>query len=458
LGFTSGAYTWAEPRAGVIAFLVGDFLTDLILMKSEDNGETWEKTIIWEHPYPFMEMFTINGEPYYSNDGSISLAIDGFGDAHLAFGITRIFPYNQTDSLWFDPEVGAIAYWHEGMDTFSSHPLALYPGDHPNSELIENYNLIAWLQDIDGNGMITLEDSIVSYPTPGMVNMPQLTIDESEQVGLFFSAITEGYSNNIVNYRHIWHRYSPDNGTTWSNFNDITQSLIHVFDECIYPVATPLSLDYWLLAFGTDNTPGTAYAGQHDFQENKITFGEYEKEIIPMPWINTEFSCIQDTIGEYDTVFFINQCIGWPFPDNFYWEFEGGVPTTSEDFDPYIIYPTAGNYDVTLTSSSVSLQSTNIKEDFITVIELINLEESKKIKRLKISPNPVYSILKLSLANSKRAMIKIINSSGKIVFKNDYTNKSNNIGIDLSKQSSGLYFIICETENSILTEKFVLHH
>lgn len=458
LGFTTGAYNWAEPRAGVIAFLVGDFLTDLVLMKSEDNGDTWEKTIIWEHPYSFMEMFTFNADPFYSNDGSITLELDTYGDAHLAFGLTRIFPYNQTDSLWFDPEIGAIAYWHEGMDAFTSNPNALYPGVHPDSELIEDYNLIAWLLDINGDGQVELEDEILSYPTPGMVNMPQLSIDDYNQVGIFFSSITETYTNSINNFRHLWHRHSADNGITWSDFYMLTSDLIHIFDECIYPVATPKTNESWLYTYSADNGPGTASAGQHEYQENRITFGELEKGIFPTPWINTNFNAIADTINENDTVFFINLSIGNPFPDTHFWELEGGIPETSEELEPFVIYPTSGTYDVTLTSSSESLQSTELKEDYITVLPVVDINESLENISIDISPNPTSGIIKLLRNSSVEFEIKILNTSGKIIFKESYHKDKQGIWIDLSNQISGMYFLLYQSSNSILAEKIVIHH
>ncbi|MFU8843550.1 MAG: hypothetical protein ACNA7V_07065 [Bacteroidales bacterium] len=51
-GFSADDYEWAT-QGNNIAFLLGDTWFDFILMKSADGGDTWSKTIIWEHPYPF---------------------------------------------------------------------------------------------------------------------------------------------------------------------------------------------------------------------------------------------------------------------------------------------------------------------------------------------------------------------------------------------------------------------
>jgi len=458
LGFTTGAYTWAEPKAGVIAFLAGDFLTDLVLMKSEDNGNTWQKTIVWEHPYPFMEMFTFNADPYYCNDGSITLALDSFGDAHLAFGITKIIPTTQVDSLWYDPEIEGIAYWHEGMETFSNDINALNTQYHPDSELVEDYNLIAWLQDVDGNGEINLEPDIISYPTPGMVNMPQLSIDCFNQIGFYFSAITETYSNGIFNYRHIWHRQSVDNGVSWGSFYDFTDDLIHIFDECVYPVATPLTEDFWLLSYSTDDTPGIAYMGHHEYQENRMIFGEYYKGIYPTPWIITDFSSYPDTVFENDTVYFINESIGYPFPNTYLWEFEGGIPATSEVFEPFVVYPTAGEYDVSLTSSSISLQSTELKESYITVLQEVDIPETEDLVSFIISPNPSKGKFNIGLLTLKEYDIKILNTAGEVIFKENFYEGKQNLQINLSDQVSGVYYLIYNSKKTNSVEKIILLH
>jgi hypothetical protein len=72
-------FVWAEPNAGAIAFLVGDAWTDLFLMKSTDNGDSWEKTVIWEHPYPMFDWNTTITDTFYCVDNSASLMLDDDG-------------------------------------------------------------------------------------------------------------------------------------------------------------------------------------------------------------------------------------------------------------------------------------------------------------------------------------------------------------------------------------------
>ncbi|MCD4729600.1 MAG: hypothetical protein K8R74_03290 [Bacteroidales bacterium] len=136
LGFTIGSYCWAEPKGDVISFVAGDYLTDLVLMKSEDGGDTWQKTIIWEHPYPMFEIFTFESDTFYCNDGGITIALDNANLANISFTLSRVYSSTEQDSIWYDPKVGGVVYWNEERESFSNNINALNPYGHPDSELI----------------------------------------------------------------------------------------------------------------------------------------------------------------------------------------------------------------------------------------------------------------------------------------------------------------------------------
>ncbi len=135
----------------VVAFVVGDSWCDLFLMKSTDGGETFEKTVIWQHPYPLWQFGTAT-DTFYCADGSQSLVIDNSGMVHVAFGITRALA-DAENTYWY-PFVDGIAYWNENMPAFSNNVDALNPSGGTGSELIVDYNLIAWTQDVNQNGQL----------------------------------------------------------------------------------------------------------------------------------------------------------------------------------------------------------------------------------------------------------------------------------------------------------------
>ena len=180
IGFTGDNYAFAEPRGDVVAFTVGDNWYDLFLMKSTDGGQTFEKTVIWQHPYPMWE-YGMATDTFYCADGTHSLVIDDNENIHVAFGINRNYA-DEEGTYWF-PFVDGIAYWNETMPAFSDNINALSPYGDPASELIEDYNLIGWTQDVNGNGQLDFLDEIGSYYI-GLSSMPQLILDDLNRMFL----------------------------------------------------------------------------------------------------------------------------------------------------------------------------------------------------------------------------------------------------------------------------------
>jgi len=273
--FEGDTYVFAEPKDDIVAFVVGDSWYDLFLMKSTDGGETFEKTIIWEHPYPFW-VFGMPADTFYCADGSHTVAIDNDGIVHVAFGITKAYADGE-GSYWY-PFVDGIGYWNENMPEFSNDPHALDPYGHPDSELIENYNLIGWSQDMDNNGTLEFLNEI-GYYYIGLSSMPQLVIDNQDQIFLVYSSVTEGYHNMIKNYRHLWARKSQNGSNIWDDFYHLTSDLSHSYDECVFPSCAANSDGYIYLVCQLDDEPGTAIWGQqHPYLNNRIMFMNILKE------------------------------------------------------------------------------------------------------------------------------------------------------------------------------------
>ncbi|MBC8489378.1 MAG: T9SS type A sorting domain-containing protein [Bacteroidetes bacterium] len=256
-------YEFAQPKDGILAFLVGDSWTDLVLMKSMDDGDTWEKIVIWECPYPLNAGIT--ADTFYCVDGSHHLAFDNSGLIHVVFGINRAMSEDGTQ-YWF-PFVDGVGYWNESMPAFSDNLNALSPYGDPGSELIEDYNLIGWTQDVDGDGQITFvgtgTECIGNYYL-GLSSMVQLVIDDINQFFLIYSSVTETYDNNVQNYRHVWARSSIDGGNTWGPFYDLNSDLVYIFDECVFPSCAPYTDDNIYYAYQADEEPGLHVRGDED--------------------------------------------------------------------------------------------------------------------------------------------------------------------------------------------------
>ncbi|MCD4730419.1 MAG: T9SS type A sorting domain-containing protein [Bacteroidales bacterium] len=257
-GFTRDSYTFAKPKDNIVAFVTGSFQHDLFLMKSTDYGQTFEKTIIWDHPYDLITP-TFYTDTFYCVDGSIDVALDVNGNAHVVFGIMRTY-YNMADWKYFKLTDG-VGYWNETMPSFSSNVNALDPTCGPESELIVDESLIGWAQDLNGNGTIDYLDD----PTPpscfyfslGISSMVQLVADESNRLFLIYSSFTEMFDNGTMNYRRLFLRSSLNGGQSWGQFYHYDEeNLYSIFNEYAFPSCSSFSDDYLYLTFMVDNEPG----------------------------------------------------------------------------------------------------------------------------------------------------------------------------------------------------------
>lgn len=267
-------YIWAEPRVGVIAFVVADAWHDMFIMKSADNGDSWEKKMVWEHPYPFFDWdVTITTDTIWCCDNSADIAIDNDGVVHLVSGIGRVAHTEVGTNYSFWPYTDGIAYWNDTRDPFENENQ--HRALDPYTNLVEDHSVIGWMQDVDGDNEITLLEELMSYREIGLSTMPNISVGPDNQLFVSFASTTETFDNGTYNFKHIWVRRSPDNGTTWGNFYDLNNGLVHIFDECIYPVMAG-SLDGNLhLIYNADAGPGTAQDEDHDHQENSMYYVKY---------------------------------------------------------------------------------------------------------------------------------------------------------------------------------------
>ena len=276
-GIYVDGYVWADERAGTIALLCGTSWYDLFMLKSTNDGDSWEKTVIWEHPYPFFDWNTTVTDTFFCTDNSASIALDSEGKAHVVFGISRVLHNVPGNNFWVFPEVDGIGYWNETMGPFTNDLDALAPPGYgyANSEMIEDYNYIGWMQDVNGNGTIDLNSQIMWYTEMGASTMPTITIDDQDRIFVLFSSTTETYEYDIYNYKHIWERSFSDG--TWHSIIDLTVGMDHLYDECIYPVLGSSSDDSIYYIYNADDTPGLAFDQKHSYQENRIIFGKQSK-------------------------------------------------------------------------------------------------------------------------------------------------------------------------------------
>lgn len=275
-------YGWAEPLGDTIAFLCASAWHDMFAMRSYDNGDTWEKVMIWEHPYPFFDWEVTLTDTFFCVDNSATIALDKTGKIHVTFGINRVLHDVVGTTYSYFPFVDGIGYWNEDMPVFSNDLSALAPPQYgyPTSEMVEDYNYVGYTQDVDGDGVITFITTSTGFPmsyrTIGVSTMPTITVDDEGFVFIVFSSTTETYDNFEWNFKKIWAR-SLHPGGWWSPFLHLTEDIVHIFDESYFPQLAPYSDDNIHLVYNNDGTPGLAFSGDHDWQENRLVYSKIPK-------------------------------------------------------------------------------------------------------------------------------------------------------------------------------------
>lgn len=262
-----------------IAILLTDSWTDLFAMVSHDNGENWEKVLVWQHPYPLYNGTPAQTDTTYVPDGAGAVAFDQSGNFHVAFGVFRAIVTDWSAGFSYYPFLNGIAYWNETMEPWIDTDINTLDPD----VLFETGNLIAYNLDLNNNGVLDIVDDYGKYDV-GASSMPQLVIDQYNDIWMIYSGITEGYDNGAQQYRHLWLRSSLDGGTTWSDFIHLSEDIIHMLDECVFPTVARENGNYreeLHLMYQADSEPGLAVRGDLDAPgENVIYYATIEKQTV----------------------------------------------------------------------------------------------------------------------------------------------------------------------------------
>lgn len=263
-----------------VVFLVTDNWLDLFAMVSHDNGVNWERKVIWEHPIPLWNN-TPSIDTIYCPDGAGQATFDHSGKLHVTFGVNRAL---YTDAASWFPFVDGLAYWNEDMPAWVG-------GDQVNvlnpDNLYASGNLIGYEIDLNGNGQldwIGFEIANIGLYYVSPTSMPQMIIDQYGGVYVVYSSVTETYDNGSQQFRHLWLTYSLDGGTTWGEQIHLSEDVIHLIDECVFPSIAREQGDfepYLHVIYQADAEPGLSVRGDEDTPgENLIYYLEIEKPTI----------------------------------------------------------------------------------------------------------------------------------------------------------------------------------
>ncbi len=320
-----------------VAFAVFNDFADGIIMKSDDNGDTWTKLTYLDFPidnYVIDQGIDVNpmdGVPdtVQSTDNSGDLMFDDNGKIHLWFGNMRRLDADLTDgnSSYF-PGTNGLMYWNEDMEA-------------------DAFQSITGALDINGDGTLGIVggsiNGIALYFL-SLASMANVGKDANGNFYLTYSAMMENYDDGNQNYRHTYVMMSDDEGCTWYQPLDVTDNGVG-FEECVFGSMADNVDTKVRLIFQEDISPGLAVRGDEDPDAlNEIVYTDVNTSTLS----SNAFSCpvavsgIED-VCPGDTISVEANCgTAWVWKDN-----TGATIGTNQDQD----ITSSGVYSVDVTTA-----------------------------------------------------------------------------------------------------------
>ncbi|MDD4847396.1 MAG: PKD domain-containing protein, partial [Bacteroidales bacterium] len=140
-------------------------------------------------------------------------------------------------------------------------------------------------------------------------------------------------------------------------------------------------------------------------------------------------------------------------PTSWFWTFEGGTPSFSDEQNPNVTYTNEGVYNVTLTVSNSVGNDTKVENDFISVSSVVDIDEEIVDNQVTIFPNPASENAFIQSKNIIQK-IEIYNTFGQLL--KEIPINSNTYQLTTNNLYSGLYFVRMYIQNQVTTKRWVI--
>ena len=302
--YGSDYYALAANGNYVAILLTGEVLGHTYVIKSCDNGVTWEKIMVWYNPYAGLDwetdpasLFDEDHRMYGPETGSI--CIDDNGMVHCAFS-SHEYVHDELGtgySYYYGLGVDGIFYWNESMGTLEapewvcpddgtvipSDPHNVFrmwwPYDGAGEYIIRNFesnNLIGFIDPERYNEMesdLYYHEQDYTQFWQGASALPALCIDESGAIAVGYSSPDTRLSNTNKYLRSIYVTYLEAPYRMADHFGEYTEELgdvfynqcklqdaddfMHSYDEAVATISpqNTTNLEFWF-GYQADDTPG----------------------------------------------------------------------------------------------------------------------------------------------------------------------------------------------------------
>jgi len=305
--YSADDYAISTNGDNVAIVYSGSFYHHAVMYKSEDNGENWERTVVWENPYYGIDWNDENSIYTDTLWGPIhsSVAVDNEGVAHVALSVFCWLHKNVGTEYYYFPGVSSdgIAYWNENQPSPIQSPngnphdaLRLWwkTGVGNLARLGGNVRFCGWLppDNESGNGYYGFDSKKIYsetdyfYAMYGLSAYPSIAVDPAGNVAVAYSSpdMTRVYdcldddgTPLQYYYRSTYVSYKPYNSEEWEvsvlNLLDDTEYVNSEF-VAVTAVSNPINENEFWFSCSLDDTPGffsSNNGSQDEPTQNKIT-------------------------------------------------------------------------------------------------------------------------------------------------------------------------------------------
>jgi hypothetical protein len=257
-----------DAKDNTVAIVMGGTSEDVAMWKSNDEGTTWKKTIVYKCPFaPFVGPKDILFDTTLTNNGAVHVTLDNSKIAHVFYPVTVALNDNATDSSFVTIfRVDGISYWND-KDTTTVPMVGRIPipegGDSTAPwPLTGNFNRIP-------GSPITTVGSAAYYMTSSISTWPTAAVDDSNIVYLVYSSINTNRTLSQQTFRDVYCRYSRDYGKTWSKIMQLSNNDLFEF---AYPSVARNASNGLNIVWQQDQEPGNSITNQDTKSDNEIIY------------------------------------------------------------------------------------------------------------------------------------------------------------------------------------------
>ena len=266
-----------------VAMIYGDDLQSHIVMyKSTDDGQTWERTVIWENPYYGCNWETDECSIFTDTmfgPSNVALVIDNNGVVHVAMNTYEYIhsELGNTYTTWSGRAVDGIYYWNDTQDA----PIQS-PDGNPHHALRlwwpagDGYTLMdadstKWIGFVpmhyDANGSeiqyandkFYRENDYFYKFRSGQSGMMAFSCDPAGNLACAFSAPNTARENGSYYYRSIYVSYLDVEDGYWRQAEiDLMDDIMFMFSEGIFTISVDntVNVDEFWFGYQADDQIG----------------------------------------------------------------------------------------------------------------------------------------------------------------------------------------------------------